>query len=113
MVLWHLEVAGVGPEAGPVAVAVMVEAGVLGRRSRLRQSCDSGCEVEAVAAGAGERKAEGGKGRSLLAWLLMGYLAGVEGEQRRAALGSGEADRGVNGAVGEVQQARAELQVFR
>lgn len=91
VVQWRLEAAGVGPEAGPVPVAVAgrVEAVVLGRHSRVRQSSDSGCEVEAVAAGAGERKEEGGIGRSLLAWLLMGCPAGVEGAQRRAGLDSG------------------------
>lgn len=90
MVRWRLEAAGVGPEAGPAAAAV--QAAVLDRRSRSRRSSDSGCEVEAVVAAAGGMREEGGRGRSLLAWLLTGCPAGAEGAQRRAGLDSGGAE---------------------
>lgn len=90
MVRWRLEAAGVGPEAGPAAAAV--QAAVLDRRSRSRRSSDSGCEVEAVVAAAGGMREEGGRGRSLLAWLLTGCPAGAEGAQRRAGLDSGRAE---------------------
>lgn len=44
-----------GPAPGPVAVAEMGEAEVPGPRSRPHRSSGSDCEVEAVAAEAGER----------------------------------------------------------
>lgn len=89
-----LEVAGVGPEAGPapgpVAAAGMEEeAEVPGPRSRPRRSSGSGCGGEAEAAEAGGRKEGEGRGRSLLARLLMGCPAGAGGARRRAGLEPG------------------------
>lgn len=92
MARWSLEAAGVGLEAGLVPAAAagagMVEAGGPGPRRRPRRSSGSGCEVEAVVAEAVGRKEEGGRGRSLLALLLMDCPVRVEGAQRRAGLDS-------------------------
>lgn len=72
-----------------VAVAGTAEAAVPGPRRRPRRSSGSGCEVEAAVAEAGGRKEEGGRGRSLLALLLTGCPAGVEGARHKAGLESG------------------------
>lgn len=87
MGLWAVQLslaaAGVGLEAGPVAVAGMEEVEVPAPHSRRHRSSDSGCEVEAVAAEAGGRREGEDRGRSLLARLLTGCPAVAVGEQHR------------------------------
>lgn len=89
VVQWSLEAAGVGPVPGPVVVAEMGEVEDPVPRSRPHRNSGSDCEVEAVTAEAGGMKEGEGRGRSLLARLLMGSPAVAGGPQHRAGLGSG------------------------
>lgn len=85
-VRWSLEAAEVGPVAGPVAAAEAAAgtSEVPGPHNRPHQSSDSGCEAEAAAAAAGERREGEDRGRSLLAQLPKGCPAGAAGARHRA-----------------------------